>query len=85
MLFRAKPPARKWVWLSLKPGSTTAPPRSTSWVPGPARAPTSAVVPTAWILSPRAATASAHGLAASPVQTFPLTNARSTMFASVLR
>ncbi|MCK7476240.1 MAG: hypothetical protein M0C28_00615 [Candidatus Moduliflexus flocculans] len=44
---------------------------------------TSAVVPTAKILSPRTATASAQGRAASPVQTFPLTSARSTMFPSV--
>ncbi len=82
MLFRAKPPARKWVWLSMKPGRTSAPPRSTSFVPSPTSLRTSAVVPAAKIFSPRTATASAHGRAASPVQTFPLTSARSTMLPS---
>ena len=82
MLFRANPPARKWVWLSMNPGRTSDPPRSTSFVPTPASGLSSDVLPAMKILPSRTATASAQGCPASPVQTLPLTKTRSTMFPS---
>ena len=71
------PPDKKCTCASLKPGSTSAPRASTTRVPGPASARTSALVPTCVMRSPWTATASALGRAASSVRTRALTTTRS--------
>src|SRR3989338_3033871 len=69
---RALSPSRsRWAWASISPGTTVRPARSTRRVCGPASASTSAVVPTARILSPLTATASATRAARSSVRTVP--------------
>src|SRR5688572_1916776 len=61
----------------MNPGTTVLPPRSSFLVPAAARAPTSALEPTARMRSPAIATASAAGWLASMVRTAPLVRMRS--------
>ena len=55
----SSPAVTGWTWASWKPGSSRPPPRSTTSVPDPAAARTSASVPTATIRPSRTATAPA--------------------------
>ncbi|MEE3922591.1 hypothetical protein V2I01_42365 [Micromonospora sp. BRA006-A] len=55
------------MWLSISPGSTAIPPRSTRRAPPPARSRHSARSPTATIRSPRTSIASAYGRSGSRV------------------
>src|SRR5205814_231040 len=66
-------------WLSVRPGTTAAPCRSTTSVAGPASSRISASEPTALITPPEPATASAHGRSGSSVRTRAPTRARSTV------
>src|SRR5262245_951759 len=60
------------MWESIRPGTTVRPARSTTRVPLPASARTSAERPIAMILPSRTASASASGAAASSVTILPL-------------
>src|SRR3954451_17556051 len=70
------------VCASISPGSTVAPPRSSTTVSGPARASISARVPTAAMRAPAMATASATEKEASQVTKRPLTSRRSLRIAA---
>lgn len=62
---------KKWLWPSTKPGTSVRPARSVTAVSGPASFITSARPPTATILPPAIATASAVGWAALTVTIGP--------------
>jgi Amidohydrolase family len=66
-----------WTWLSIKPGSSDLPCKSIFSATGDAACNTSGRFPTATILSPRIATASAYGLSGTPVNTLALKKTRS--------
>ena len=67
-----KPPSTKWRCPSIIPGVTMPAPADSTWVFGPTRLRrSSALSPTAAIVSPATATAPAQGLAESPVHTRP--------------
>ena len=61
------PMARRWAWLSVKPGNSAAPLRSMRRTRGPACAWAPLSPPTKTIRPSRTSTASAFGFAASPV------------------
>src|SRR5580693_5153212 len=69
----------KWLWLSISPGITVLPPRSTTRASGAARARTAASSPTAVIHSPSIATAWRTENCSSTVTIFPLTRTRAAM------
>jgi len=73
-----RPAEAKCVWLSMKPGRTSRPPRSSTRVrPRRISRRTSALPPTLTMRLPSTATASASGLSFSTVQTLAFTSARS--------
>ena len=66
---RELPPARKCTCVSMNPGTSRPPSAAICSVPSPIYGAISAADPTATISVPETATASAQGIAASPVQT----------------
>jgi hypothetical protein len=74
---RCSPPVRKWTCASLKPGTTSLPPRSTTRVLGPIHLRTSAIVPAAAMREPAHATASACGCRSFTVQILPFSKTKS--------
>jgi len=76
---RAKPPVKKWVWASMKPGRTKAPFRSITFDWGPINFFISESWPVAIILLWLIARAETSGLSELIVQTWPLSRTRSAM------
>src|SRR6266542_877973 len=70
-VMRAWPTPVKWPWPSMKPGMASRPRRSRTRVWGPMYGKTSSFVPTATIVSPRAARACASGFWSSTVTIRP--------------
>ena len=70
-VIRAWPTPVKWPWPSMKPGMASRPRRSTTRVWGPMYGATSSFVPTATIVSPRAASACPSGFPSSTVTILP--------------